>query len=82
MSQKIMIGNLPPGVTVEELAGILTDAGAENPKITLNDEGNADKVTAILTLDLDRAAADKIVDRVRGRLFRGRTLTAYVPLFT
>jgi hypothetical protein len=82
MSQTIMIGNLPPDVTVEELAGILTDAGAENPDVTLNNEGNSDKVTAILGLDLDRPAADKIVDALRGRFFRGRTLTAYVPLFT
>ncbi len=83
MSQNFMIGNLPPDVTVEELTQILTDAGAENPEIVLNNEGNADKVTAILTVPgMDRPTADKIVDRIRGRLFRGRTLNAYVPLFT
>ena len=81
-SQKILIGNLPPDVTVEELSQILTEAGAENPQITLNNEGNADKVTAILLLPgLDRPAADRLVDGLRCHLFRGRTLNAYVPLF-
>lgn len=83
MSQKIMIGNLPGDVTVEELADILTAAGAKSPKITLNNEGNPDKITAILTLgDIDRPTADKIVDGIRGSMFRGRALNAYVPLFT
>jgi hypothetical protein len=83
MTQKIIIGNLPPDVTVDELARLLVQAGADDPEITLNNEGNLEKVTAVLALgDLDRPAADKIVDRIRGRLFRGRTLTAYVPLFT
>ena len=83
MTQKIIIGNLPPDVTVDELARLLVQAGADDPEITLNNEGNLEQVTAVLALgDLDRPAADKIVDRIRGRLFRGRTLTAYVPLFT
>jgi len=83
MTQKIIIGNLPPDVTVDELARLLVQAGADDPEITLNNEGNLEKFTAVLALgDLDRPAADKIVDRIRGRLFRGRTLTAYVPLFT
>jgi hypothetical protein len=83
MTQKIIIGNLPPDVTVDELARLLVQAGADDPEITLNNEGNLEKVTAVLALgDLDRPAAEKIVDRIRGRLFRGRTLTAYVPLFT
>ena len=82
MSQKLIVGNLPADVTVEEIAGVLGEAGVENPVITLNKEGNPDKIAAVLVIeDADRATMDRIAKRVNGMQYRGRTLTAYVPLF-
>ncbi|MGB5834530.1 MAG: RNA-binding protein [Thiohalocapsa sp.] len=82
MSQKIIIGNLPPAVTVEEITKVLTDAGVEQLNVTLNNEGDASKVTAVLVLDdLDRPSADRIAGQINGTRYRDRTLSAFVPLF-
>lgn len=83
MSQRILIGNLPPDVTVEEIEQVARDGGAEAHRVRLNREGDAEKVAAVLELpNLDRAAADRIAGRINGVRYRERTLTAYVPLFT
>ncbi|MGB5737130.1 MAG: RNA-binding protein [Thiohalocapsa sp.] len=83
MTQKILIGNLPPEVTVEDITKVLTDAGVEQPKVTLNNEGDASKVTAVLALeDVDRATVDRIAGKINGTRYQGRTINAYVPLFT
>lgn len=82
MSQRIIIGNLPPDTTVEEIEQVARDGGAEAPTVKLNREGDADKVTAVLELpNLDRAGADRIAADIDGSRYRERTLSAYVPLF-
>ncbi len=83
MTQKILIGNLPADVTVEEITQVLTEAGVEQVNIRLNNEGDANKVAAVLALDdVDRATADRIAQKINGTRYRERTLTAYAPLFT
>jgi hypothetical protein len=82
MSQRILIANLPPEVTVEEIEQVARDGGAEAPTVKLNREGDANKVAAVLELpNIDRATADKIASRINGTRYRDRTLQAYVPLF-
>ncbi len=82
MTQRILIGNLPPDITVEEIEQVARDGGAEAPSVTLNREGDADKVAAVLQLpNIDRAAADRIAASINGARYRDRTLSAYVPLF-
>jgi RNA recognition motif-containing protein len=82
MSQRIVVGNLPPDTTVEELAEVLANAGAEQVAITLNNEGDKSKVAAVIAFeDIDRATADRIAARINGMRYRERTLSAYVPLF-
>jgi histidyl-tRNA synthetase len=83
MTQKILIGNLPADVTVEEITKVLTEAGVEKVNIRLNNEGDASKVAAVLALDdVDRATVDRIAQKINGTRYRERTLTAYAPLFT
>ena len=83
MTQKILIGNLPQDITVEEITKVLADAGVEQLDITLNNEGDASKVTAVLAIgDLDRPTADRIASEINGTRYRDRTLSAFVPLFT
>ena len=83
MTHKILIGNLPADVTVEEITQVLTEAGVEQVNITLNNEGDASKVAAVLALgDADRATVDRIAKKINGTRYRERTLTAYAPLFT
>ena len=83
MTQKILIGNLPADVTVDEITKVLTEAGVQQVNITLNNEGDANKVAAVLALDdVDRATVDRIAQKINGTRYRERTLTAYAPLFT
>lgn len=82
MSQRIIVGNLPPDITAEELDGVLKNAGVEHIAITLNNEGDKSKVAAVLAFeDIDRATADRVAARIHGMRYRDRTLSAYVPLF-
>ncbi len=68
MTQKILIGNLPADVTVEEITQVLTEAGVQQVNITLNNEGDASKVAAVLALDdADRATVDRIAKKINGR---------------
>ncbi len=81
MSLRIVISKLPPQTTVEGLRTELAENGIK-AEIALNDEGNADQVTAVLILnDLDRPAAGRLADRFDGSMYQGRRLQAYVPLF-
>jgi hypothetical protein len=83
MTQRILIGNLPADVTVEEITKVLTEAGIEDVTITLNNEGDASKVAAVLAMgNADRAVVDRIAQKINGTRYRERTLTAYAPLFT
>jgi hypothetical protein len=83
MSNRLLIGNLPPEVTEDEIKALMAEAGAEGIDVSINREGDASKGTAVLLLpDTDRAALDRIANDINGMQFRGRTLTAYVPLFT
>jgi histidyl-tRNA synthetase len=83
MTQKILVGNLPADVTVDEISEVLAEAGIEQVKITLNNEGDANKVAAVLALEgADRATVDRVAQKINGMRYRERTLTAYAPLFT
>lgn len=81
MTMHIVVANLPPGVTPEGVKARFEELGVIGD-ITLNREGNPNKVTAIFEFDhLERTAADQIAYRIDGMLFRGRRLQSYVPLF-
>jgi histidyl-tRNA synthetase len=83
MTQKILVGNLPADVTVDEISEVLAEAGIEQVKITLNNEGDANKVAAVLAVEgADRATVDRVAQKINGMRYRERTLTAYAPLFT
>jgi hypothetical protein len=66
---------------------IHADAGPDqtvdtNVQVTLNKEGDPNKVTAIIQLPgVERVAADQIAQRIDGMEYEGRYLKAFVPLF-
>ncbi len=76
----ILIGNLPPDVTEEDILDALE--GLEyDLKVTIPRVGNEDRVTAIVRFDgMTRHIAEKLADRISGMPWRDRTLKAYVPL--
>lgn len=82
MSQRIMVGNLPPEISEEEIVSILEEMEATGITVTLNREGDAERVSAVIEFpNIDRITADRIAERINGSEFHERFLTAYVPLF-
>jgi hypothetical protein len=81
MSLRIVIWNLPPATSAERVRTALLDDGIA-AEIALNDEGNADRVMAIVILhQADRPTADLLAERIDGTLYEGRRLHAFVTLF-
>lgn len=77
----VLVGNLPPEIDEDDLQDAFEGLGYELD-IKLVREGAEERVTAIVRFEgMTRAVADKLADRIKGMRWRGRTLTAYVPLF-
>lgn len=77
----ILVGNLPPDVVEEDIVDALEPLGYDL-SISLNREGSADKVTAVVKFEgMTRNTAEKLADRINGMPWRDRYLRAYVPLF-
>lgn len=81
MSTKLLVGNLPPGTTGEEVMELFADAGASVEVLKIADEGNPERVTATVVLDVSRTTAEVMADRAKSVLFKGRELEFYVPRF-
>jgi RNA recognition motif-containing protein len=77
----ILISNLPPDVTEQELKELFASRGNESVlDVELDKEGNPDKVAAKVHMDIDSATARIMADKVEGVIFKGRKLSFYVPL--
>lgn len=74
-----MVGNLPAGTTVDEVEAEFAAGGAPILGIEQVQEGNPDKLTFVVELDVDAATARIIADRRHDRFFKGRRITVYVP---
>ncbi len=76
----IVIANLPPDVTEEDILDALE--GLEyDLQVTIPRVGNEDRVSAIVRFDdMTRHVAEKLAKRISGMRWRDRTLKAYVPL--
>lgn len=77
----VLVGNLPPSIDEDDLQDALEGLGYEL-EIELVREGNEERVTAVVRFDgMTRIAAEKLAEKIKGRVWHGRTLNAYVPLF-
>jgi len=81
MSSKILIGNLPPGTTADEVVALFTAEKAKVEVLKLSDDGTQDKITATVALDVSLTTAKVMADRARQTHFKGRELDVYVPQF-
>lgn len=79
MATKLLIGNLPPGVTNQEIGELFEDAGANVEVLKLS--GESDSVTATVSLKVDERTAQVMVDRSRKNYFKDRELSFYIPKF-
>ena len=73
---RIVIGNLPDDVTEEGIQDALS-AFAPVEAIRLYKETGAP--TALIELETTRAHAEVLANRIRGRIYQGRPLNAWVP---
>ena len=74
---RIVIGNLPDQATEEGVAEALGAIAPVN-SVKLVSEGGAP--LAIIDMDMTRPQAEALADRIKGRIYRGRPLTASVPV--
>ncbi len=74
---RIIIGNLPDGVTQEGIQESLS-AFAPVERIKLVPEGDAP--SAIIEMEMTREQAEALAKRISGRLYKGKELRAWVPL--
>lgn len=81
MSSKVLIGNLPPGTTEEEVVALFSAEKAKVEVLKLSDDGTQDKITATVALDVPQATAKVMADRAKRTNFKGRELDVYVPQF-
>jgi RNA recognition motif-containing protein len=80
MTTNFIISDLPSDITEEELREFFGGRGNQVEEIELNREGNADKVTAVVKMNVDNATAQIMADRAKLRTWRGRKITIHVPL--
>jgi hypothetical protein len=73
---RIVIGNLPDDISEEEIREALKEY-APIEKISLIKESGAP--TAVIETDATHAHAKALAERIKGRLYQGHTLTAWVP---
>ena len=77
----VLVGNLPPEVNEDDLQDALEGLGYEL-EIKLIREGSEERVTAVVRFDgMTRGVADQLAERIKGTIWQGRALHAYVPLF-
>jgi RNA recognition motif-containing protein len=81
MPSKVLVGNLPPGTTEEEVIAFFAAAGADVEVLKIADEGNPDRVTATVVLNVPQTTAQLMADRAKRTLFKDRELEFYVPRF-
>ena len=74
---RIVIGNLPDAVTQDEIREALSDF-APVEAISLIQESGAP--TAVITLETSQDHAKALAKRIQGRMYKGRALSAWVPI--
>lgn len=75
---RIMVGNLPDDVTESAIREALSDVAPIN-SVKLVPEGGAP--SAMIEMEMTRAEAEALARRIQGRIYKGRELRAWVPLF-
>jgi RNA recognition motif-containing protein len=81
MPSKVLVGNLPPGTTEEEVIALFADAGADVKVLGIADQGDPERLTATVVVDAPQAVAQAMADKARPVHFKGRELQFYVPRF-
>ena len=73
---RIVIGNLPDDVDEEGIRDALSPFAPVEAIKLVHDSGAP---TALIEMETTRPHAEQLADRIRGRLYQGRALNAWVP---
>jgi len=79
MATKLLISNLPPDVTDQQITELFEEAGAKIEVLKLS--GESDSITATVSLNVDERTAQVMVDRSRKNYFQDREISFYIPKF-
>ena len=73
---RIVIGNLPDDISEQAIQAALSQfAPVERIKL-VKESGQP---SAVIEMEMTRAAAEALAKRIAGRLYQGRPLNAWVP---
>jgi RNA recognition motif-containing protein len=75
---RIIVGNLPEDVTEDGIRETLSDV-APVSTVKLVPEGGTP--SAMIEMEMTRAEAEALARRIQGRIYKGRELRAWVPIF-
>ena len=78
MAAQLLIGNLPPGTTGDEVREELVRIGAPVLEVEMVKESGPDKLSAIAQLNMDWSTAKIMEYRRKPRYFKGRRLEIMV----
>ena len=80
MQSKILLGNLPSGTTADDVKQRFAKLGAE-VEVEIVDEGNPDKLDAIVLINVNRDIARDMAQRAHNEFnWGGRRISIYVPV--
>jgi len=79
MSAKLMLGNLPADITEEDIRTRFCCLGAGS-RISLLDNGNPNRRSAIVEVDAERHTLQLIADHNSDIWWRDRHISVYVPI--
>ena len=80
MQSKILLGNLPSGTTADDVKERFAKLGAE-VEVKIVDEGNPDKLDAVVMINVDRDIARDMAQRANNEFnWDGRRISIYVPI--
>jgi hypothetical protein len=74
MGTRVMISNLPPDTTADEVREALVDIGAPVLNVELLPKNKPDQCSAIVELDIEWEIAKIMQANQRVRMFKGRHL--------
>lgn len=78
MSATLLLGNLPSGITVEEIRRRFTCFGASS-RVSVLDKGNPDRLGALVEVDTERHTLQLIANHSPDIWWKDRHISVYVP---
>ena len=80
MSTKILIGNLPPETTEDEVTAVMTERGWPMIRILSTQTDHPERCGFMVEVDMPREGVAELLRRRGDIYYKERKLTVYVPI--